>query len=374
MREYDLKEIASIKTLLSTEGIGPVLFLNLLSKFPSAEEILEASPNELKKAGNVGDKLAQRIVTTRNMLHDIQAETEKEVEAVTKLGGIIITYSDEDYPLLLKQIQSPPIMLYVLGEMKEVDSNAVAIVGTRRPTSYGKEQAEKFAKELVENNITIVSGLARGIDTIAHASALKFGGRTIAVIGSGLDVIYPAENKKLAKMIEENGAVISEYPLGTKPDAQNFPKRNRIISGLSLGSLIVETKVNGGAMYTANFALEQNREVFSVPGNLGTPQSEGTNFLIKKSGAKLVQTAQDIFDELNIYVDSPKEKKEIRPPADLSLFEQQIFDALSNKPVHVDKLAEAAEMNTSECLVHLLTLEFKGLVRQHPGKMFTKVI
>jgi len=374
LREYDLKELTSLKTLLSTEGIGPVLFLNLLSKFSSAEEILSASHSELKSAGNIGNTLAKRIIQAGKKFRDFQTETENEIDAVSKLGGEIITFFDTDYPALLKQISSPPIALYVFGSITEEDANSVAIVGTRRPTSYGKRQAERFSKALVENSITIVSGLARGIDTIAHNSALKFGGRTIAVIGSGLDVIYPSENKKLARAIAESGAVISEYPLGTKPDAQNFPKRNRIIAGLSRGSLIVETKINGGAMYTANFALEQNREVFAVPGNIEVPQSEGTNFLIKKSGAKLVQTAQDIFDELNIFIDASNEKREVRPPSDLTLFEQQIFEALSSTPIHVDKLAESAKMNTSECLVHLLTLEFKGLVQQHPGKTFTRTI
>jgi len=374
LREYDLKKLTSLKALLSIERIGPILFLNLLTRFSSIENIFSASPHELKKAGNIGNTLARRIIDAGKKLDDFRIATEKEIDVVTKLGGEIITYFDEDYPQLLKQISSPPVILYTVGKIKEASENTVAVVGTRRPTAYGKLQAERFVKELTGNGITIVSGLARGIDTIAHNSALKYGGRTIAVIGSGLDIIYPSENKKLAKMIEEKGAVISEYPPGTKPDAQNFPKRNRIISGLSLGSLIVETKINGGAMYTANFALEQNREVFAVPGNLGVPQSEGANFLIKKNGAKLVQTVQDILDELNIFIDTKKERKEISPLPDLSLFEKQIYDVLSNKPLHVDKISEAARMNAAECSVHLLTLEFKGLVKALPGKMFARSV
>ncbi len=374
MREYDLTKLTALKALLSIERIGPILLLNLLSKFSSVDEIFSASPAELKRAGNIGDTLAKRIITAGKKLEEFRNSAEAEIEAATNLGAEIITFFDDDYPRLLKQISAPPILIYVFGKIREEDENSISVVGTRHPTSYGKLQAEKFTKELVENNITIISGLARGIDTIAHSAALKFGGRTIAVIGSGLDIIYPSENKKLAERIRENGAVISEYPLGAKPDAQNFPKRNRIISGLSRGSLIVETKVNGGAMYTANFAFDQNREVFATPGNLGVQQSEGTNFLIKRNRAKLVQTAQDIFDELNIFTDTKKERKEILPPPDLTLFEQQIFETLSDEPIHVDKIAEAANMSAAECSAHLLILEFKGLVKQRPGKMFTKTI
>ena len=210
----------------------------------------------------------------------------------------------------------------------------------------------------------------RGIDSTAHFSALKNNGRTIAVIGSGLDIIYPAENKKLFNQIAENGVIISEFPLGTIPNAENFPKRNRIISGISLGTLVIETAITGGAMQTARLALDQNREVFAIPGNLGVRQSEGTNLLIQRGEAELIKNAEDILIELELKLKPILGKNIPKQQKDLTIFEEKIYNCLLNEPLHIDKIAEKTEQSTSDCLVHLLSLEFKGLVKQLPGKMF----
>jgi DNA processing protein len=212
--------------------------------------------------------------------------------------------------------------------------------------------------------------MARGIDSISHNSAIKSGGRTIAVIGSGLDVIYPPENKKLFEKIVEAGAVISEFPLGTKPDAQNFPKRNRIISGLSLGVIIIETGITGGAMQTAAFALDQNREVFALPGNVGVKQADGTNLLIQRSEAELIRSAEDVILELELKLKPVLGKNIPKQQIDLSLFEEKILNVLNSEPLQIDKIASLTNSSTSDCLVNLLSLEFKGLVKQLPGKMF----
>ena len=262
------------------------------------------------------------------------------------------------------------------GGLTEGDRFAVAIVGTRNPTPYGATMAEKFAQELARLGIVVVSGLARGIDTIVHAAAVKAGGRTLAVIGSGLDVMYPPENRNLAERIAARGAVISECEMGTKPDAGNFPRRNRIISGLTLGTLVIETDVGGGAMITASTALDQNREVFAVPGNVTTKQSRGCHTLIKNGRATLAESIDDILAEL-----APKlrpilkesAKGESKLPVQITLFEKTVYDVLSDNPCHIDIVAESAGISTADALVSLLGLEFKGFVRQLPGKMFVRL-
>ncbi|OGU33595.1 MAG: DNA protecting protein DprA, partial [Ignavibacteria bacterium GWA2_35_9] len=265
------------------------------------------------------------------------------------------------------------LLIYTKGTFTRDDEYSIAIVGTRQPTNYGKIQTERIASELANQNITIVSGLARGIDSIAHKSALKVGKRTIAVTGSGLDVIYPPENAKLYDEIAEKGLIISEYELGAKPDAVNFPKRNRIISGLSLGCIIVETGITGGAMQTAAFALDQNREVFAVPGNLGVKQSEGTNVLIQRGEAKLIRNSEDVLLELELKLKPIIGKNIPKPKIEMNLFEEKIISVLKNEPVQIDVIATSTNLSTSDCLVHLLSLEFKGLVKQLPGKMFALI-
>lgn len=361
-----------LRLLLDVEGIGSGKLFNLLSKFNSIEEITNTNYQSLISIEGISNNLANRILKKLDNFKSFEKQIIVELEKLHKLDAKWITYWSKEYPQNLKNIFAPPIILYYKGEIKNSDSNSVAVVGTRMASRYGKSIAEKFTKDLAKNNITIVSGLARGIDSVAHKSSLDAGGRTLAIIGSGLDVIYPAENKNLFLEICNNGAVISEYILGTKPDAQNFPKRNRIISGISLGTLVIETKVSGGALQTAAFALDQNKEVFAVPGNLGIPQSEGTNLLIQKGEAKLVRNAEDILVELNLKIQPEIGKNIPEPTIDLNMFEQKIYELLSDQPKHIDIISKESGINSSECLVHLLSLEFRNIVKQLAGKNFVR--
>ena len=370
MTKLNTDQLIDLNLLLSVEGIGPGKVRVLLSKFKSVEKILSSDFNSLISISGISSNLAKRIQRINYFRKKNSSLVISELEKLEKLNAQIITIWDKEYPALLKKIYDPPIMFYCKGNFIGKDDFSIAVVGTRIPTNYGKIQAEKFSGELAEQKITVTSGLARGIDSIAHKTALKKNSRTIAVIGSGLDVIYPPENRNLFREIEENGVIISEYKPGTKPDAPNFPKRNRIISGLSLGCLIVETGIKGGAMQTASFALDQNREVFAVPGNLGIKQSEGTNLLIQKGEAKLVRFAEDLLVELELKLKPILGNNIPRENIELNFFEEKIIASLNNEPLQIDKIAMNTNLTTSDCLVHLLSLEFKGLVRQLPGKMF----
>lgn len=369
----DFKNLSALNLLTKIDGLGPAKILNIISKFHNPTNIFAATKKQLCSVNLISEVTAKKIQLAAKNLSENENVFQKELEVVHKNNFKLLTYFDTDYPKLLKNIYSPPLLLYVWGELTKEADYSLAVVGTRLPSAYGKKMAEKISLELSSNNITVISGLARGIDSIAHRAALKNSSRTVAVIGSGLDRIYPPENKELAKAISENGAVISEFPLGTKPDAQNFPKRNRIISGLSLGSVIVETKLNGGAMQTAAYALDQNREVFAIPGNIGSPQSEGTNALIQKGEAKLIKNVDDILIELDLKLKPVVGKNIPKPDVDLNVFEQKILDNLNNDPIQIDNLATKLNYSTSDCLVNLLSLEFKGLIKQLPGKQFVKM-
>lgn len=373
MSNENFEKILFIKFLLGIEGIGPLRIISIANHVRTLDALFNCSQSFLMRIEGISSNLSQKILSNKNNIEKQKDETQDEILRLQKIDSRIITFWDDDYPELLKKIFYPPVIIFTKGNFSEQDKYSVAIVGTRQPTTYGKTQTEKFTSELVEKNLTIVSGLARGIDSIAHETALKKGGRTTAVIGSGLNVIYPPENRKLFEQICECGVVISEYPLDTKPDAQNFPRRNRIISGLSLGTLIVETKINGGAMQTAAYAIDQNREVFAVPGNLNTKQSEGPNSLIQKGEAKLVTNAEDILDELNIKVKPEVGKTIPKPSVELNIFEEKLMTTLTSDSSHIDDIASKSGLSISDCLVNLLTLEFKGLVKQLPGKMFTLV-
>ncbi|MEW6702202.1 MAG: DNA-processing protein DprA, partial [Bacteroidota bacterium] len=361
-----------LRFLLGIDGIGPQKIFSLLSKFHSFENIVNASYSSLSQTEGIGTVLANRICSDKKSTALIKESLKKSLDKLDEMGGTMITYWDDEYPGLLKKIYFPPLIIYTLGNFSESDNYSIAIVGTRQPSPYGKMQAEKFSSEFAEIKITVVSGLARGIDSIAHDAALKKNGRTIAVIGSGLDVIYPPENKKLFDRIKEDGVIITEYDLGTKPDAQNFPRRNRIISGISLGTLIVETKLNGGAMQTAAYALDQDREVFAIPGNVNIKQSEGPNALIQRGEAKLVTCTEDVFLELKLKLKPEIGKNIPKPTVELNLFEEKLISVLDTDAKQIDEIASLSSMTTSDCLVNLLTLEFKGLVKQLPGKMFIR--
>ena len=371
MTKLSLEKLTNLNLLLSIDGIGPGKIKNLLKKFKSIEKILAANELELIGTDGINKLLAQRIKKIVRNKNKIEEDTKRELERINNLKIKIISLWDSDYPELLKNIYDPPLLLYYKGDISELDKFSIAIVGTRKPTEYGKLQTQKFTSELVSQNITIVSGLARGIDSIAHSTALKSNGRTIAVIGSGLNKIYPPENKNLFEEIAERGIIFSEYKLDTKPDAGNFPQRNRIISGLSLGCIVVESGIPGGALQTAQFALDQNREVFAIPGNLGVKQSEGTNTLIQKGTAKLIKNAEDALVELELKLNPVIGKNIPKQKPDLNLFEEKLLNILTDGQIQIDKIASLSNLSTSDCLVHLLSLEFKGLVKQLPGKVFS---
>ncbi len=373
MTDQEFQTFLKLRNLLSIDGIGPIRIIKLLRHFKSLDQIYSSNKFELEQIDSFNSNLALRIVNAQKNLQSLSISLEEEVARLDKMNARVITYWDDSYPSLLRNIYLPPLILYTLGDFSESDKHSIAIVGTRKPTDYGKSITAKFAKILAEQNITIVSGLARGIDSVAHRSVIKVGGRTIAVIGSGLDIVYPPENRALFNEIAEQGVIISEFELGTSPDAQNFPRRNRIISGISLGTLVTESKKNGGAMQTANYAMDQNREVFAIPGNLNIPESEGTNILIQRNEAKLVVQPEDVLLELNLKTKPIVGENIPKPKLDLSFFEEKLYNCLSPTPKHVDNIANESSMTTSECLVNLLSLEFKGLIQQLPGKMFRAI-
>lgn len=351
-------------------GVGATRIRALVAHFKSTENIFNASLKQLTAVEGIETKTAKSIKD----YSDFDYGTE-QVSKAKQAGIEIIDFWDEKYPENLKRIYDPPAFLFVKGTLVKQDKYAISIVGTRLPSSYGKVVAEKIAKELAQKGLVIVSGLARGIDTISHWAAVQSGGRTIAVMGSGLDHIYPGENKKLAEKIIEQGALISEFPMGTKPDAVNFPRRNRIISGMALGTIVVEAGLKSGALLTANYALEQNREIFAVPGNINSPKSLGTNQIIK-DGAKLISSANDVLIELepqlkHFLKDDEAKSREL--PQDLSELEKMLLEKLSNVPIHIDKLSKVIGKSTAETLSALLPLEFKDLVKQLPGKLFVRV-
>ena len=296
MTKLSFNDLANLRLLLSVEGIGPGKIRNLLKQFRSLSYILSSDYKTLTSVEGISTNLARRIIQSKASKDDIRNKVEEELGKLSKISAKIITVWDSSYPSILKKIFDPPLLLYIIGDFTEQDNYSISTVGTRMPTNYGTIQCEKIVAELAQQNITIVSGLARGIDSIAHRTALKNGSRTIAVIGSGLDVIYPPENRDLAGQIIERGAIISDYPVGTAPESSNFPPRNRIISGLSLAVIVIEAGETSGALITAEFAAEQGREVFAVPGPVTSEFSRASSILLK-NGAKLVESADDIIEE-----------------------------------------------------------------------------
>ncbi len=339
-------------------GIGPVRLRVLLDHFGDVRQAWEASVATLQALG-FDRRTIETFVTLRSKMN-----LAAELERVSKLGVTLLTWDSPNYPSLLRNIPDPPPVLYIKGKLLPRDEWGLAVVGTRRATVYGREATRSLVGGLAASGVTIVSGLAYGIDTFAHRTALEAGGRTIAVLGSGVDIIYPAENRKLAGLITSNGAVVSEYPLGTQPEGGNFPRRNRIISGLSLGVLVVEGSKRSGAMITADYAAEQGREIFAVPGNILSPKSAGPNQLIQQ-GAKLVTTIGDILEELNLtMVTEQVEAREIIPDNET---EAVLLEHLSAEPIHVDELGRATGLPISQVASTLTLMELKGKIRQVGG-------
>ena len=336
-------------------GIGRVKFAQLEQHFGTMENAWGASMAELTKAGL--DKNSVRLIAQWQP----KVSLEDEMEKLERYGVRVFTYLDPTYPSRLKEIYDYPPLLYLRGTLLPEDEWCLAVVGTRRATAYGRQVTEEIVTDLAQSNITIASGLAKGIDTTAHQSALAAGGRTIAVFACGLDLVYPSENADLARRIRQQGALISEYPLGTSPRPEYFPRRNRIMSGLSLGTLVTEAGESSGAMITAHLALEQNREVFAIPGSILSPTSRGTNHLIQE-GAKLVRDHTDILEELNLTaVAHQLEMKEIIPASDT---ESLLLKQLSAEPIHIDEVCRGSGLPTATISSTLAMMELKGLVKQ----------
>jgi DNA processing protein len=345
-------------------GLGRVRYSLLESHFESLEAAWLAQPAELKAAGLDG-RVAARIVSER-----ANVSPDSEMERLARHNITALTWHNEAYPQRLKEIHDPPPVLYVRGELGDAIEWSVAVVGTRRPTAYGRQAAEELSYALAANSICVVSGLARGVDAIAHRAALDAGGRTVAVLACGLDIVYPPEHAKLALEIAERGALVSDYPPGTQPRGDYFPRRNRIMSGLSLGVLVVEGDVKSGAMITARLAIEQNREVFAVPGSIFSPQSRGTNGLIK-DGAKTVLKVEDVLEELNLtMVPQQMELKEIVPTTDT---EASLIRHISRDPVHIDDVCRGSGLPIATVSSVLAMLELKGLVRQMGPMSYVRV-
>jgi DNA processing protein len=337
-------------------GIGPARLKKLLDHFGDAQTAWHAPTLELARAG-LDRKSLQNLSRLRGTL-DLDAEMQRIDDA----GAQVLTLEDDRYPRLLRQINLPPAVLYVKGSLLADDEWALAVVGTRHAKTYGREVTRYLAGELARNRITVMSGLARGIDSEAHRAALAAGGRTIAVLGSGIDIIYPYENRALAEEIAASGAVITEYPLGTKPDRRNFPPRNRIISGLALGTLVTQAGAGSGALITAYYALEQGREVFAVAGSVLDRGCSGTNRLIQQGEAKLVMRVEDILEELNLTMVS--QQAEVRAVVPENQTEALVLKHLSEEPVHVDELGRAMGLPIAQVTGTLALMELKGLVRQ----------
>ncbi|MEP7198348.1 MAG: DNA-processing protein DprA, partial [Chloroflexota bacterium] len=296
-------------------------------------------------------------------------DLDRELAQLPKCGARLLTWDDDEYPLHLKEIEDPPPALYVRGALKPADEFAVAIVGTRTATAYGKEVARQLATDLARNQVTIVSGLARGIDLIAHEAALDAGGRTIAVLGCGVDIIYPPEARRLSERVIQHGALLSDYPLGTRAESKNFPPRNRIISGMSLGTIVVEADLESGALITASFALEQGRDVFAVPGNIYSKTSHGANRLIQQ-GAKLVTRVEDVLEELHLEQVAQQQETRAIIPQDET--ERTVWNALSHEPLHVDDLRRTLDLPISTISSTLILMELKGLARHVGGMQYIK--
>lgn len=339
-------------------GIGPAKFQALLDHFGDLRLAWEATPEALRAAG-LDKRAVQNLVATRQKL-DLDAQMAR----LEKAGVQVMTWESPEYPEHLRNIYGPPPVLYLRGAFTAADEWAVAVVGTRRATVYGKEAAKQIGSGLARAGVTVVSGLARGIDAVAHQAALDAGGRTVAVLGSGVDVVYPAENRRLMERIIAGGAVFSEYALGTPPEASNFPPRNRIISGLSLGVVIVEAGARSGALITADFAAEQGRDVFAVPGNMFNRGSLGCNRLIQQ-GAKLILDVEDILEELNLTMVAQQQELQAIVPENET--ESLVLSLLSTEPLHVDELVRQTDLSVPEVSSTLALMELKGMVRQVGG-------
>lgn len=344
-------------------GIGPARLAALLQVCGSIEAAWKAPIQQLKEAGLDRRSLESLLAARRSL--DLAAAWERVVQA----GVRVYTWDDPDYPENLRQAAPAPPVLYASGELLEQDKLAVALVGTRQASAYGREVARGLAQELARNGVTVVSGLALGIDVVAHEAALQAGGRTLAVLGSGVDQIYPLQNRHVARAMLAQGALVSEYPLGTRPEASNFPPRNRIISGLSLAVVVVEAGTRSGALITAKFAAEQGRDVFAVPGSILQPTSAGCNTLIQE-GALPLLSVNDLLEQLHLERASVQQEARKRIPADPT--EQRLLTHLNSEPIHLDEIVRHSQMPAAQVSGLLAMMELKGLVRQVASQRYVR--
>jgi DNA processing protein len=360
-----------------TPGLASRLSARLLRRFDSPEGVFRASLAELE-ACNLPGSVAQAVFKKEAF-----KRAEKELAAVLRIAGCrLLNWTEPEYPQSLLHIYDPPVMLYVRGDPQILNLPSISIVGTRKPTLYGTQLAQRLGRDLAARGLVIVSGMARGIDAIGHQGAMAANGRAIGVLGTGIDICYPKENKKLYEKVLERGAIIGEFPLGTHPAPENFPVRNRIVAGMPLGVVVVEGAQYSGSLITARLAMEFGREVFGVPGNVTQPASFAPNQLIKQ-GAKLVAGAEDVIEELPtpvraalVQAEQPEaEQRNLLLAASLNTSEKKLYELLSaEEPRHIDDIVERSGLNSSEVLATLFDLEMKGIIRQLPGKQFSKVL
>ncbi len=372
-----MNERESILILNSIPGLGNARVRGLIDRFGSPAGVLAQSPRELAREKSISFELAQSIASFSK-----DGYLERECRFIEKNRVRVMTFHDADYPSRLKEIPDAPVVLFVKGELPEEIDFSIAVVGSRQASVYGLTTAQKFSCDLAQMGMVVVSGLARGIDTAAHRGALKARGKTIAVLGCGLAHVYPSENKKLFEEIAESGAIISEFSSQVPPATFNFPRRNRIISGLSLGVIVVEASLKSGALITADFALEQGREVFAVPGKVDNPTAQGTHKLIKQ-GAKLVSSVDDVLEELkndlkeellkrkSLLFPAPVQRN-FKTPGGLSAQEVTVVECVADEPVHIDNISSKSGLKESLVGAILLQLELKRIVKQLPGKMFVR--
>jgi DNA processing protein len=353
------------------EGVGPVRVRQLLEQFGDAPAILGAAREQLLRVHGIGEDTAEAIVRWEKNI-DLAAELKR----IADFGCRVVIQADAEYPELLRQIYDPPIVLYVKGQLLPKDKNAVAMVGSRMTTHYGIEMARKLAYQLAYLGVTVVSGGARGIDSAAHQGALSAKGRTIAILGTGINLVFPPENAELYDRITDNGAILTQFPFNRPGDKQTFPIRNRIVAGMTLGTVVVEANLTSGALITANFANEYGRQVFAVPGRIDSPRSKGCHDLIKK-GAKLCEGAEDILTEFEYLFPASNRlpsasETGVLPALELSQNEQAVYDTLDHEEIGIDDIIRKSGLPASAVSVVLLGLEMKRLIRQLPGKRFVK--
>jgi DNA processing protein len=368
---YGMDSREALIALNLIEGVGPVRARSLLEHFGDAPKILAASKSALLRVRNIGDETAEAISSWEKTIDLVG-----ELKRIADFGCHVLIQSDENYPASLREIYDPPLVLYVKGELTAKDKNAVAMVGSRSTTHYGIETSRKLAYQLAYVGVTVVSGGARGIDTAAHQGAMAAKGRTVCVLGTGVNIVFPPENKDLFARIAENGAVITQFPFNRNGDRQSFAIRNRIIAGMTLGTVVVEADLHSGALITSNFATEYGRQVFAVPGRIDSPRSKGCHELIKK-GAKLCEGAEDILSEFEYLFPSsnrPPSPGEtgVLPALELSANEQKVYDALDDEERSIDEVIRKSGLPSSAVSVALLSLEMKRVIKQLPGKLFVR--